>query len=155
MKRLIQLFGFLGVVLGAFGLILIAAGIVRFIQRSQVIEGSPYASEAFYGFSFVSALFDLVLVYVGFLLWRIDDRGLRVANVLFPAELLYWILTPTIQLFLLMSKTERTAQIGHSMASAGGIGDIGLTPQLVTAFPLVGLIVLNLAYRKLKAAHRT
>jgi hypothetical protein len=40
--------------------------------------------------------------------------------------------------------------VASSMAGASGIGDIGLTPQFITAYPVIALIALNVAYHKLQ-----
>jgi len=39
-----------------------------------------------------------------------------------------------------------------SIAGASGVGDMGIAPQLITAYPLIALGGLNLARRRLRSA---
>jgi len=91
------------------------------------------------------------LVLGGLLLLRTDRRGLRVCNFLFVAEVLYWIGTPLIGFYLTMSLTTRrwAAGVSSSVAGATGIGNMGLAPQILTGYPIIALVLLNLAFRRL------
>jgi len=47
---------------------------------------------------------------------------------------------------------EKGDLVVASMTTVGGIGDIGTAPQKFTGYPLIALIAVNIAYRKLKRA---
>lgn len=76
-------------------------------------------------------------------LWRLKHGGLLLCNILFAFELLYLFAQAFLALVL-------PASLRSSIAGASGIGGLGLTPQFVTAYPVVALIALNLAYRRLQ-----
>jgi len=41
-------------------------------------------------------------------------------------------------------------RIGSSIAAASGIGEIGTAPQILTGYPLIALVITNIAFRKLR-----
>lgn len=150
--RVIRGVATLNVFLCATGLLLLTFGVERFLKVGSVEPDKPYLHQVFYIYSSVDFLCLVFGLVAAFLLWKLERRGLLLCNLLFGFELLSWIVGATITLVLVSSSSREFKQIGLSLAGASGIGDIGLAPQFVIAYPVLALIALNLAYHKLRNA---
>ena len=69
--------------------------------------------------------------------------GVTVCNVVFVAEILYFVI-----IGFLWGSLPRP--ISMSVAAATGVGNMGLGPQLASAYPLIALVCLNAARWRLK-----
>ena len=130
-----MLFGFVATALGG---------------RTHYDPGQPYLLQMFYLFNaldFICLVFGLVSAVP---LWRLKRRGLLLCNLLFGFELLYSLANAFLQLAFLGSSSQVLKGIAMSMAGATGIGGLGLALQYVTAYPVIALIALNVAYHKLQ-----
>jgi len=87
-----------------------------------------------------------VLVFAGVRLLQLRPRGVTLCNVLFVAEVLYFFCIPWSPNF--------PRSVSMSIAGATGVGNMGIAPQLLTAYPIIALIALSLARRKLVPATR-
>jgi len=103
----------------------------------------PYAEQAFLVRTGISVVFLLVQVVAGIHLIRLRQSGIRISNVLFMSMILYFLAGPI--LFLTGS-----GPIRDSIAVTTGAGNIGIGLQLITGYPVIALIVLNLVHRKLR-----
>ena len=91
----------------------------------------------------------LVLLLVGGVhLFRLRPSGVTICNAVFAAEIGYFFVTGFLWSAL-------RGPISTGLAEATGVGSIGLSPQVICAYPLVGLICLNLARRKQAKTHAT
>lgn len=145
--RIIRLFAILNVVLCSFGLWAI---IYSFAAAPSGVKvpydpGQPYLSQMFYLFTAVEFICLVAGLVSAAPLWRLKHGGLLLCNILFAFELLYLLAQAFLALVL-------PASLGSSVAGAGGIGGLGLAAQYVTAYPLIALIGLNVAYRRLRRA---
>jgi hypothetical protein len=84
----------------------------------------------------VGAAIDLTLLlgllYAGYLLLNLNRKGLLISNVVLSVELFYWLgssLTPSLSSF----------------------SNFGLLPQIVTAYPLLALALLNWGAKRVRA----
>jgi hypothetical protein len=113
----------------------------------NVPENSHFA--AWFWVMFVINLCFLALLVVGGVhLFQLRPSGITICNAVFVGEIAYFLVTG-----LLWSALPRSVSIG--VAAATGVGNMGLGPQVISGYPLVTLICLNLARRKRTKAHTT
>lgn len=116
---------------------------------SSIQETSPYFIALFSVRVFVNSVcLVLLLISAGFL-WQLQRRGLKICNILFALEIVYFSADPVVAILLWLSEKTLLVDFARSMASTSGIGDMGLVLQYVTGYPLVAIVALNLAYRRM------
>jgi hypothetical protein len=146
-RAIIRFIAIANILLGGFGLYLQADSARRFIQRNQLGFSLPQVYWAVASISFAVALATLLF---GFFLWRTDRIALRLCNWLFGFELVYWVGTAMFEFALWSSKAEWAHSLSTNMAGAGGIGNMGTALQFISGYPVWALILLNVAYRRMK-----
>jgi len=134
-----MLFGFVVTVFGA---------------RTHYDPGEPYLLQMFYLFNALDFICLVIGLVSAFPLWRLRRAGLLLCNLLFGFELLYFFANAFLQLAFLSSSSQVLKGIAMSMAGATGIGGLGLALQYVTAYPVIALIALNVAYHKLQRTEK-
>ncbi len=144
-KRILRLFGILHLLYGGLGLYLLFHGVFLSLSLGSLHRVpptyAPYRLEAYILRTSINLIFLIILVIAGLLLLRARRQGVRLSNVLFIAMIVY-VLDP---FYLgLFGEAFRS-----SMAATAGTGGVGITLQIVTGYPLICLIALNLAARKL------
>ncbi len=149
-KAAIRLFGILNILFASLGLVLLIGGFLEPSVRSQKVGDPRYYVEAYYAYTGINFLFLLLLIVAGIFLWRLQNRGRVLSNLLFCLLIIYWVASSALGLFLSMSPREGAVRIGSSMAAAAGTGNMGIAPLLMPGYPLIGLVVINLAYRRLR-----
>ena len=70
----------------------------------------------------------------------------RIVNAVFVGEVLY---------FLALGFLWSLLPVSSGVGAATGVGNMGLSPQLISGYPLVALIFLNLARRKRRQTTNT
>ena len=85
----------------------------------------------------------------GYWLIKVHRRGAVFSNYLFSLEILYFLGSAWISLALSMSSNATAASIGMSLGAVGGTGNMGTALQELTAYPLIALVTLNIARRRL------
>jgi hypothetical protein len=93
--------------------------------------------------SVLNLLFVAALGVSGISLLIAGVNAIRFVNVVFVAEVLYFAI----------SLWPFPGQVAHSIAEAYGIGNVGITPQMVVGYPLIALLVLNLARCRLRKSN--
>jgi len=146
--RTIRAFAIVNVLLVMFGLYLLVGTVLRHHGLPPNPTAPAYYSQAFYGKSIVNLLFLIALVAGSRFVWRLKRQGLWICNIAFTGEIIYFVVDVAFSLFSQFAGGE-IALIGLSMGAAGGTGDMGIGPQLLTGYPIIALIALNIAYRKL------
>jgi hypothetical protein len=111
---------------------------VGFGAVENVPTNSHFASW-FWAMAFINLCFLALLVVGGVHLFRLWPSGVTMCNVVFVGEIIYFL---TIGFFW------SALPVTSGVASATGVGNMGLSPQLISGYPLVALICLNLARRK-------
>jgi len=146
--RTIRAFAIVNVLLVMFGLYFLVRTVLRVYTMGAHDDLLAYYAQAFYGRSIINLLFLLALLAGSAFLWRLQRRGLWICNIVFGGEILYLFAT---DLFIVLSifVGGKIALIGDSMAASAGTGDMGINAQVLTGYPIIALIVLNIAYRKL------
>jgi hypothetical protein len=85
-------------------------------------------------------MFLVALVVAGVLLLLVRPSCFAVCNIAFGGEIAFLV----VQLLLSMVAKP---PLSDSLAAAWGIGNMALSPQLLTGYPVIALIVLNLVAR--------
>ena len=137
-------FGALDLLFVAFGLYLIASGLTAPGGFTRAPDPElPFLTEAYVLRTIINLVFLAVETVAGVLLLRGQLLGVSLSNVLFAAMMADFLI-PVWDLF--------GRGFASSIAAVGGTGNMGTAPQIITAYPLIALIGLNLARRKLKKA---
>lgn len=58
------------------------------------------------------------------------------SNYVFSSEILFWVLSIAVDLALGMSANATAVKVGTSLAAMGRVGNMGIAPQILTAYPL-------------------
>lgn len=134
------------VVVGAMGLYLQTDSVVRFSQRHQFTSTRPYETYAYCILACISFVFASLALVSGFFLWRTGRAALRLCNILFGSQLVYWVGIAMLDVMLVKSKSEWAHHFVMSIAAVSGVGNMGLAPQVLSLYPVWVLVLLNLAY---------
>jgi len=111
----------------------------------NVPENSHFATW-FWAMFLINLCFLTLLVVGGVHLFRLRPLGVTICNAVFVGEIAYFFV-----IGFLWSALSRP----DGVAAATGVGNMGLSPQLISAYPLVTLVCLNLARRKRMKTHAT
>lgn len=103
---------------------------------------TPYFISSFWTMTAINLCFLGLLVLGGVYLLKPRILGVGICNAVFIIEILYFL---SIGLFFWGPAVPRNMSL--SIAAATGIGNMGLGPQLISAYPLFALGGLNFARR--------
>ena len=142
--RAFALGNFLVVVIGLLFL-LPTAWSVRFGAVENVPTNSHFASW-FWAMVFINLCFLAMLAVAGIHLFRLRSSGVTMSNAVFAGEIVYFVVTGFLWFAL-------PRPISMGVAAATGVGNMGLSPQVISGYPLVALICLNLARWKRAKTH--
>lgn len=118
--------------------------------RTHYDPTAPYLLQVFYidnAVDFICLIFGLILAVP---LWRLKRSGLLLCNLLFGFELLFTLAGAFLGLVFINSPHQVLGNLSWSVSGAWGIGGMGLAVQYVSLYPVIALIALNKAYRKLQ-----
>jgi hypothetical protein len=93
----------------------------------------------FWAMALINLCFLALLVVGGVHLFRLWPSGVTMCNAVFVGEITY---------FLAIGFLWTALPVTSGVASATGVANMGLSPQLISGYPLFALICLNLARRK-------
>jgi len=123
--------------------------LIRMWQTAPVSGYQPFHVEAFYTMLSIDFLSNVVLCVAGVLLLRLARPGLALCNVLFIFEIAYTFIVSEIKLSL-GDAPGRAGLIAEAMGALVGVATLGTAPQELVGYPIIALIALNIAFRKLK-----
>jgi hypothetical protein len=131
--QLIMLFGVLHILLSVLGLYVIVAtvGSTSFLHDDP---SAPHVVELFYGMTVVNVLLLAGLGLAGYRLLCSGVAAIRFSNLICIGEISYLLLLP-----LLWASNLRS-----SIASATGIGNVGVMVQGVALYPVISLVALTI-----------
>jgi hypothetical protein len=145
-KLLVRSFGVLHFVYGAVGIVFLLQGFLG-ISRVQ-FDKYPYKRE-FYDFDVTVEVFLVfALIVAGVLLVQLSRRGVILSNYIFAIEIALFVGESLLSLELVMHGGSAAA-IGMSLGALGGVGHMGTAAQFVTGYPVIALVGLNIARRRL------
>jgi hypothetical protein len=134
----VRLFGLANLLYAALGLYLVfrtLKGYLRYVGPK--LENPPHFPAVFFTLTGVSCLFLILLVYSGIRLLQFRPSAIRFSCLVFLCETLWFFPVQTIMEMI-------DSPVSESVGAAGGVGNMGISPQILTGYPLVGLIALVL-----------
>jgi hypothetical protein len=143
-KSVVRLFGLLNFLYGAAGAYFVLDGLVRVSQRVQHLAKYRYDPIVFDVELAINALLLAGLILAAYWLVRLDRRGTVLSNYVFSLEILFWVVIAVVDLPLAMSHNRTAEEISKSMGAVAGIANMGTAPQILTGYPIIGLVVLNI-----------
>jgi hypothetical protein len=146
MYRVFAIGNILAVLIGLLFL-LPTAWSVRFGAVENAPDSSHFATW-FWALASINLCFLALLFVGGVRLIQLRPSGVTICNAVFVGEIIYFLV-----IGFLWSALPRPLSMG--LAAATGVGSMGLSPQLISGYPLVALICLNLARRKRKTTLAT
>lgn len=99
---------------------------------------------------FIINLLCLTVLFISaFYVWRLDGRGRTICNVLFIFEVAYWAGIYGIKFALLEWGNWGALLLRGTISFTRASSNMGLSTQYRTLYPLIGFVVLNLAYSRM------
>jgi hypothetical protein len=144
-RTLIRSFGIANWFYGLTGSYLLVHGLWR--AHHFGFGSNPYEPEAYYLYVAINALFLSAIFLAGYWLILIRRRGAVFSNYVFSMEIVFWVLSEVVSSELMMSANATAVAVGRSLGATAGIGNMGTALQILTGYPLIALIALNLARR--------
>jgi hypothetical protein len=143
-----RVLGVLNLLFAGVGLIALLINFVGFRHLPSSFTGeSPFLYRAFYPMSAASLLLLAFLAYSGVQLLRRASFASALCAVVFWAEIIFLIVF-CVAWRLPFSPVS-------TVAVAAGLTNLGLALQLITGYPVLGLIALKMRQRKLGPRRRT
>jgi hypothetical protein len=136
--------GIANFVFASLGLLFSASSV--FAVRERAVGNTsqyPYFLLAFWTMTTVNLVLLTLLTFGGIRLLQLRKLGVGVCNAVFAGEIAY---------FMTLGILWRAVSppVSMSIAAATGVGSMGLSTQLISGYPLVALIFLNLARRRIQ-----
>jgi len=147
-RVVIRTFAVLNMLLGIEGLLALLISAYARVRADPWPQDPPYFAEAYYLQAVINLALALITAWAAPYLWRLQERGRTMCNVLFCGEIVYFWATSLFFAFSFLFHGKESA-FCHALAVSGGAGNMGIGLQLATAYPLVGIVLINLAYRRL------
>lgn len=125
------------------------------LQRSIASASSdfPYQMQVFYVMLTVNTLLLAALAVCSYYVWRLRPLGRLLSNVVFGAEVGYWLSRYVVKFALLEWGGDRAQLVRNSIAAVNALGNSGLSIQFDIWYPLIALVLLNFLYPRLRSAN--
>jgi hypothetical protein len=122
----------------SIGLIQLSLNVVGYVRLPSafISQYGPFMRHRFPAMSVATILFLVPLAYAGIGLLRCAHRMVRLSNIIFGAELIFFILLLGTWNFALSPFSGLVVRLG--------LLNGGFMLQIITAYPIAGLILLNL-----------
>jgi hypothetical protein len=146
-RVLIRSFGIANWLFGLIGACFLIG--TQWIVHVRHLWPDRYDARAHYFLITTNALFVLATFLTGYWLILVHKRGVVFSNCLFSAEILFFVLSAIVDRSLDASGNATAVSVGRSLGAMDGVGNMGIAPQILTAYPVIALIVLNLARKRL------
>jgi len=139
-------FGIANLIFASVGLLFLAESAFAIRQRLVGnMPDQPYFLLVFWTMTTVNIVLLTFLIFGGIRLLQLRTLGVVVCNAVFAGEIAYFIAVSILWF--------PANHLSMSIAAATGIGSMGLSPQLICGYPVVALIFLNLARRRLQTVN--
>lgn len=150
--RIMGCIGCLNIFMSLTGMALLVTGVSNFVRKSSPDTSSmQFLAEAFYFRTFLTFIVLILMAVSGVGLWRCNKRAITLTYCLFIFQIIYWVGGSWLGHLLAMSTRGMAQSLGQSLGATAGIGSLGLTPQLISGYPVWGLVLLVVGKRKLPA----
>lgn len=138
-QKVVKLFGVLHILLAAIGLYVI---FVAFRSAGFLHDNSstPLVVESFLSMTACNILLIAAVAVAGYRLLRSGPTAITFSNLVFLSEIAYLLLLPILLL---------VPQLRPSIASATGIGNVGVMVQFILLYPVISLAGLTVCRGRL------
>ena len=148
-QRLSQAIGAISLILSAIGYYLsIDTLAVELRHGARYEPETPFFREAFFTMTAIDAAFLVAVVLASIALIRLKPKAAKVYTVVMLSLVVYELGVGVLWAL--------PAPFGRSIASASGVGSMGSAPLLLwpvpLVYPLVSVVIVNLARHKLRGA---
>jgi hypothetical protein len=146
--RTIQFFGIANLAFAALGLLFGVTPALGVLGRGlEKLTSIRHTREALAVMIVINLGFLAVLILAGIRLMRVRLSAVTLCNIHFPTEILYFSFP-----VLLWNFFGVRGSIAQAVVVAYGVGNMGIGAQIFTGYPVIALVALNLARRKLMRA---
>jgi hypothetical protein len=148
-RRVLRTFGALHIVMALFGVMVVASHLSGLPEELALHPAPPHFLAFFPAVTAVSLLCLLMLGTAGVALVRADPRGVGWSNAALLLEIA-WLTATVLAGYVMLVAGGPWRSPGMTEMRAAMEGNLGLAPQAYTGYPLVALIAVNLANRRLR-----
>ena len=149
-RAVLRIFGALHILMGIVGIARIGWGCLAYAPEILAPNPRyPYLIPFYYFFTIVGLSCLIFLIAAGLALCRLEKRARWLSNVVLGFELIFFWAEWEAIIVLLPLLGESWKGIEDSFPMAAGVGGFDQI-QLLTGYPLIALIAINLAYRRLQ-----
>jgi len=121
-------------------------GLVRFRDWGRP-GNPPYYLAVFCTENALNAAFLGALLIGSLLLWRRPRAGRWTCTAVFAGEIVYVVGSVVFE-FIAHFRGGQAALIEWAMGATGGTGNMGIALQMISGYPIIALVLLNLAFAK-------
>jgi|SRR6185312_4056620 len=133
-----KIIGVINIAYAFLGLLSIGFSIIPTVRYFETRTVDPGVITAFWIMTLINTLFIVLLVISGAKLYRKNGSGITIASATYIVETTYFVCVG----FLWLSP------FGDAIAGATGGGNMGIAPQVITLFPIIALLVLNVPFKR-------
>ncbi len=148
----LRIFGVLHILMGFLGIAMVAWGALAYAPQALAPNPRyPYAIPFYYAYTILGLLCLVFLIGAGVALCRLEPQGCWLSNVVLGLEIILSLAQWEAILVLLPMWGDRAKGLTDTLLMISGIGAFDEL-QVLTGYPLIALIAINLAYRRLRGA---
>jgi hypothetical protein len=134
-------------IFGTANILFVLIGLLYLVPTAWSVSagvGADVSAEShfatwFWAMTACNLIFLSILVVGAIQLFKLRPSGVTICNFLFVGEIIY---------FLTIGLLWSALTVASGVAAASGIGNMGVSPQILCGYPLVALVCLNFARRK-------
>ncbi len=145
---IIRIFAALNFLMGLVGLAALLTSVRTRLTFDPWPQNPLYLAQAYYIRSGINVVFVALTVLGGVYLWRLSRRGWTVCKVLFIGQIAYFFIG-WFDFLLFWPMGDRASLVSMAFGASAGTGNMGIVFQTITGYPVIALIALKLAYRRL------
>lgn len=147
-KIVLRGLGTTNVVMGAMGVYLQTDGLIRFSRQHSFADSHDV--KAFWIMTSICLAIVAVTLISGILLWKMGRWAARLCIACFAFELAYWLGSSVVRVSLITSHGDRAHTLAASLARVTGIANVGISPQILSFYPVWALLLLCWALARLQ-----
>jgi hypothetical protein len=131
--------------------LVVLVGLLFLVPTALKMAGGSFANSTansyfrswFRAMTLINLCFLTILTVGGIHLFRLGPSGVNICNAVFLAEICY---SPAIGFLWYV------LPVSNGVAAATGVGNMGISPQVLSGYPVIALVFLNLAgWKRTKA----
>ena len=148
--KLIRIFAVFNIAFGIIGIAAVLSFLYGRLWLGNLPLALPYYAEAYLFKSGINVLFALAAIWAGPQLWRFRPRAKTVCNVLFCGEIAYFC--AGVVLFVIATLWDgKLSVLSNAVERSAATADVGIVLQLATGYPVIALVGINLAYKRISS----